>query len=42
VDIFAYLLVSATTKGTDSQTVFSDIFYGAMLIIFPVMVFIKK
>lgn len=42
MDIFAYLLVSATTKGADSQTMFNDIFYGAMLIISPVMDFIKK
>jgi 6-phosphogluconate dehydrogenase len=42
VDIFAYLLVSATTKGAHSQTVFNDIFYGAMLIISPVMGFIKS
>jgi len=40
--IFAYPLVSATTKGADSKTVFNDIFYGAMLIISPVMGFIKK
>jgi len=42
VDIFAYLLVSATTKGADSQIVFNDIFYSAMLIISPVMGFLKK